>query len=127
MSTSSDEPAPIHPFYTLPSEIIRDIVDLLEPEALISFAFADYHLMVSKGLAPVLSTDRIIRLAETTQTRVYVQVLPFPAELILHVLSLLCPIDMMRFAIANYQDLVRQGIAPVLTADMLLQLQLAVP
>jgi hypothetical protein len=36
------------------------------------------------------------------------------------------PIDIMRFVLANYQDLARQGITPPLTEETLNQLRRAV-
>lgn len=36
------------------------------------------------------------------------------------------PIDIMRFVVANYQDLARQGIAPSLTPETIMQLRNAV-
>lgn len=36
------------------------------------------------------------------------------------------PIDIMRFVVANYQDLARQGIAPPLTPETVMQLRNAV-
>lgn len=42
------------------------------------------------------------------------------------VIQYLKPIDIMRFVVANYQDLARQGIAPALTEETVVQLQGAV-
>lgn len=61
-------PQPQHPFYTLPSELILDIVDYLPADAFINFAFANYPLLNSYGLAPALSQPRIMYI--TTQTRI---------------------------------------------------------
>ena len=44
----------------------------------------------------------------------------------LHIISNLKPIDLMRFVVANYQDLARQGIAPPLTVETVRQLRVAV-
>ena len=49
-----------------------------------------------------------------------------PAEITLHIMSKLKPIDIMTFVVANYQDLARQGIAPPLTAETVTQLRNAV-
>ncbi|KAF2722122.1 hypothetical protein K431DRAFT_267356 [Polychaeton citri CBS 116435] len=117
---------PTHPFYTLPPELILDIVDFLPPEAFINFAFANYPLLHSRGLAPALSPPRVVYL--TTQTRIptLFPLLRLPAELMLHVMRNLRPIDIMRFVVANYQDLARQGIAPPLSPGMVQQLKKAV-
>jgi len=36
------------------------------------------------------------------------------------------PLDIMRFVVANYQDLARQGIAPELTVETVKQLRNAI-
>ena len=117
---------PQHPFYTLPPELILDIVDLLPPEAFINFAFANYPLLHANGLAPALSRVRIDYLANNTRIPAMFPLFRMPAELILDIMSNLKPIDIMRFVLANYQDLARQGITPPLTADTLRQLRNAV-
>ncbi|KAK0269160.1 hypothetical protein LTR35_015069 [Friedmanniomyces endolithicus] len=115
-----------HPFYNLPSELILDIVDLLPPESFINFAFANYPLLHAYGLAPALSRPRVVYI--TTQTRIpaLFPLLRLPPEIMLHVMRHLKPIDIMRFAVANYQDLARQGIAPPLSARTVGQLRHAV-
>lgn len=44
----------------------------------------------------------------------------------LHIMRHLKPIDIMRFVVANYQDLARQGIAPPMTPETVMQLRNAV-
>ena len=122
----SAAPNPQHPFYTLPAELILDIVDLLPPESFINFAFANYPLLHRNGLAPALSRPRVRYI--TTQTRLssMFPLLRMPAEIMLHIMRHLKPIDIMRFVVANYQDLARQGIAPPLTPETVRQLRNAV-
>ena len=115
---------PLHPFYTLPPELMLDIVDLLPPESFISFAFANYPLLLAKGLAPALSAAHVSSLIRRTRIDRHFNLLPLPVELTLHVMSLLKPIDVMEFVLANYEELERQGIAPRLTAETVLQLSL---
>jgi len=117
---------PQHPFYNLPSELILDIVDFLPPEAFINFVFANYPLLHAYGLAPALSQPRVLYI--TTQTRIpaLFPLLRLPPEIMLHVMRNLRPLDIMRFAVANYQDLARQGIAPPLSASTVGQLRHAV-
>lgn len=117
---------PLHPFYTLPSELILDIVDFLPAEAFINFAFANYPLLHSYGLAPALSRPRVIYITTQTQIPALFPLLRMPAEIMLHIMRHLKPIDIMRFVVANYQDLARQGIAPPLTTATVLQLKNAV-
>lgn len=109
---------PSHPFYTLPSELILDIVDLLSPDSFINFAFANYPLLHAYGLAPALSPPRVTYI--TTQTRIpaLFPLLRMPAEIMLHIMRNLKPIDIMRFVVANYQDLARSGIAPPMTPEI---------
>lgn len=117
---------PKHPFYTLPAELILDIVDLLPPDAFINFTFANYPLLHTHGLAPALSKPRIDYITTQTQISALFPLLRVPAEITLHILHHLNPIDTMRFVVANYQDLARQGIAPPLTAETLKQLKGAI-
>lgn len=117
---------PQHPFYTLPSELILDIVDFLPAESFINFAFANYPLLHSYGLAPALSRPRVDYITTQTQIPALFPLLRMPAEIMLHIMRHLKPIDIMRFVVANYQDLARQGIAPPLTTETVLQLKNAV-
>lgn len=115
--------APLHPFYSLPSELILDIVDLLPPEAFINFAFANYPLLHAYGLAPTLSRLRVAYLTMQTQIPALFPLLRIPPEIMLNVIGWLKPIDIMRFVVANYQDLARQGIAPALSEHTVKQLR----
>ncbi|KAK5703166.1 hypothetical protein LTR97_004115 [Elasticomyces elasticus] len=117
---------PQHPFYTLPSELILDIIDLLPPESFITFAFANYPLLHSYGLAPALSRPRVVYITTQTSIPMLFPLLRLPPEIMLHVMRNLKPIDIMRFAVANYQDLERQGIAPPLSAEVVGSLRRAV-
>ncbi|GAB7351321.1 hypothetical protein MBLNU459_g1733t1 [Dothideomycetes sp. NU459] len=114
---------PAYPFYTLPSELILDIVDMLPPDAFINFAFANYPLLFAYGLAPGLSPATVSHLARQTRITTHLQLLPFPAEVTLQILSRLKPIDIMNYVLANYQNLAAQGIAPALTPETIQQLR----
>jgi hypothetical protein len=129
----------------LPSELILDIVDYLPADAFINFAFANYPLLNSYGLAPALSQPRILYITTQTHIPALFPLLRMPAEIMyvyckfrfaseiisdiytrLHIMRHLRPIDIMRFVVANYQDLARQGIAPSLTPETIMQLRNAV-
>jgi hypothetical protein len=125
-TTSSNASNPNHPFYTLPPELIFDIVDLLPAEAFINFAFANYPLLHHNGLAPSLSRPRVSYITNQTQISALFPLIRLPAEIMLSVMAYLKPIDIMRFVVANYQDLARQGIAPPLTEETVAQLRNAV-
>jgi hypothetical protein len=125
-SSSSSVQQGRHPFFSLPAELILDIVDLLPPEAFINFAFAHYPLLYSHGLAPALSRPRIKYITNRTQLPGLFPLLRVPAEITLHIMHHLNPSDMMRFVVANYQDLARQGIAPPLEAETIRGLEKAV-
>ncbi|CAK4034716.1 unnamed protein product [Lecanosticta acicola] len=116
----------LHPFYTLPVELILDIVDYLPAEAFINFAFANYPILHHHGLAPALSRPRIIYITTQTQIPALFPLLRMPPEIMLHIMRNLRPIDIMRFVVANYQDLARQGIAPPMTEETVNQLKNAV-
>ena len=122
----SPNSTPQPPFYTLPAELILDIVDFLPPESFINFAFANYPLLHTHGLAPALSRPRVSYITTQTQIPALFPLLRMPAEITLHIMRHLKPLDIMRFAVANYQDLARQGIAPPLTAETVKQLRRAI-
>ena len=115
-----------HPFYMLPSELILDITDYLAPESFINFAFANYPLLHAYGLAPALSPPRVKYITTQTHLPALFPLLRIPAEIMLHIMRHLKPIDIMRFVVANYQDLARQGIAPPLTTETIYRLRNAV-
>ena len=119
----SQHTGPQHPFYRLPAELILDIIDLLPPEAFINFAFANYPLLHAKGMAPALSRVRIEYIQQRTRIPALFPLFRIPAELTLEIMHHLKPIDIMRFVLANYQDLARQGITPPLTEATLRQLR----
>lgn len=127
-STRSKDPfnKPDHPFYNLPPELILSIVDFLPAEAFINFAFANYPLLHHNGLAPSLSKPRVSYLTNQTQIASLFPLIRLPPEIMLSVIKRLKPIDVMRFVLANYQDLARQGIAPPLSEETKMQLRGAV-
>ncbi|KAF1353447.1 hypothetical protein BDV97DRAFT_367053 [Delphinella strobiligena] len=117
---------PAHPFYTLPAELVLDIVDLLPPDAFINFVFANYPLLRAYGLAPALSSARISYLVRQTRIPAHFRLLPFPSEINLQILSYVRPVDLLSFVMANYQNMASQGIAPPLTPETIQQLRRAV-
>ncbi|KAK6424109.1 hypothetical protein LTR95_016444 [Oleoguttula sp. CCFEE 5521] len=114
----TDALAPRHPFYAMPSELIFDIVDLLPPEAFINLAFANYPLLSANGLAPALSRPRVAYITTNTRLPALFPLIRMPAEITLQIMRHLRPLDVMRFVVANYQDLARQ--------EMIAQLRIAV-
>lgn len=80
-SVAIAQPRPMHPFYTLPSELILDIVDYLPADAFINFAFANYPLLNSYGLAPALSRPRIMYITTQTQIPALFPLLRMPPEI----------------------------------------------
>jgi hypothetical protein len=126
VASTAQPTVPQHPFYRLPAELILDIIDLLPPESFINFAFANYPLLHSYGLAPALSRDRIDYITSNTRITALFPLINTPPEIMLQIMRNLKPIDTIRFVFANYQDLARQGIAPPLTAEMIRQLRTAV-
>lgn len=125
-SNVTESRRPRHPFYNLPAELVLNIVDYLPPESFINFAFANYPLLHNHGLAPALSRPRINYITQQTQLPAMFPLLRLPAEITLQVMSHLIPSDIMRFVVANYQDLARQGIAPALEEVTLRGLEEAV-
>lgn len=120
---------PPRSFRGLPTELILEILSYLAPDALISFGFANYHLLLRHSLASLLS--------QTTMTRLIRQAAVFsrnpsagptlmPSEVYLQILRNAEPTDAMNYAMANYLALARQGIAPPLSQDLLRRLNRAV-
>lgn len=117
MSGNSSQAAQRHPIYRLPLDLILMITDRLTPEDFIHLAFANYPLLRHYGLVPAMSRIRIAQLVNQSQLPSMFRLLPMPTELLLHTMRMLSPIDLMRFVLANYDDLVAQGIAPALTRE----------
>lgn len=115
-----------HPIHALPAELLLSIIDLLPPESFINFALAAYPLLRTHGLAPPLSAPRVGYITKTPIPGPRPPHLhALPAEIVLCIMDQLNPSDTMRFVVANYQDLARQGIAPALTWEIVGSLQRA--
>ncbi|CAD0024773.1 unnamed protein product [Aureobasidium pullulans] len=115
-------------FRGLPTELILEIMSYLAPDALLSFGFANYHLLVRHSMAPLLSPCTMIRLvhqAAVPRTRTTGQ-LSVPTEVNLQILRHLGPVDSLNYAMANYLILAQQGIAPSLSSETLRRLNRAV-
>lgn len=108
---------PRHSIYRLPLDIVLMITDRLDPEEFISLAFANYPLVRHYGLVPAMSARNLAQLIDRSSLRSIFRLLPLPTELLLQTMRKLHPIDLMRFVMANYGDLVRRGLAPQLTPE----------
>lgn len=113
------------PLYTLPPELLLSIIDLLAPSSFINFAFASYPILLTHNLAPALTRSRISYVTRRTRLpRMFPLLrLHVPAEITLQIMRYLGPGDMLRFVVANYQDLERQGIAPALGSGVVRELE----
>ncbi|THY28946.1 hypothetical protein D6D01_03723 [Aureobasidium pullulans] len=115
-------------FRGLPTELILEIMSYLSPDALLSFGFANYHLLVRHSMAPLLSSctmTRLVHQAAVPRTRTTGQ-LSVPTEVNLQILRHLGPVDSLNYAMANYLILAQQGIAPSLSTETLRRLNRAV-
>ncbi|KAI5258730.1 hypothetical protein E4T42_00535 [Aureobasidium subglaciale] len=115
-------------FRQLPLELILMITRPLAPDAFLSFGFANYHLLITHSLAPLLSTDtmtRLVRQSAALRTRTIGQSW-IPVEVNLQILRNLEPLDALNYAMANYLVLAQQGIAPTLSLETLRRLNRAV-
>jgi hypothetical protein len=101
------------------------IVDLLPPETLINLALAYYPLLYACGSTPALTPSRVLYITNRTQLSQLIPLSKIPPEIVLVIMSHLKPIDIMRFTMANYQDLERNRIAPRLTHETIQQLRSA--
>jgi len=108
---------PQHPIYRLPLDLILIITDRLTPEEFISLAFANYPLVRHYGLVPAMSVRQLAQLIDRSNLRSIFRLIPLPTELLLQTMRKLHPIDLMRFVMANYGDLVGRGLAPQLTQE----------
>lgn len=93
------------------------IIDRLTPEEFINFAFANYPLLLHYGLAPAMSARQLAHLIDRSSLPSIFRLIPLPTELLLQTMRKLSPIDLMRFVMANYSDLVSRGLAPQLTDE----------
>ena len=130
---------PASSFRGLPIELILEILSYLPPEALISFGFANYHLLITHSLASLLSESTMIRLMNQAivlriRTRTTGSSPPptmpsltsLPSEVHLQILQNMDPTDVLNYGIANYLVLAQRGIAPALSQDTLRRLRRAV-
>ncbi|KAI5274352.1 hypothetical protein E4T47_02593 [Aureobasidium subglaciale] len=115
-------------FRQLPLELILMIIGPLAPDAFLSFGFANYHLLITHSLAPLLSPDtmtHLVRQSAALRTRTIGQSW-IPVEVNLQILRNLEPLDALNYAMANYLVLAQQGIAPTLSLETLRRLNRAV-
>jgi len=133
---------PASSFRGLPIELILEILSYLPPEALISFGFANYHLLITHSLASLLAEPTMIRLmnqaivlrirtrTRTTGSNPPPTTMPsltsLPSEVHLQILQNMDPTDVLNYGIANYLVLAQRGIAPALSQDTLRRLHRAV-
>jgi hypothetical protein len=121
---------PARSFRGLPIELILEILSYLPPDALISFGFANYHLLITHSLASLLSRPTMIRLMnQAIVLRMRTSTASptsLSSEVHLQILRNMEPIDVLNYGIANYLVLAQQGIAPPLSQDTLRRLNNAV-
>ena len=72
-----------------------------------------------------MSIQELSRLIRKSQCPSHFQLIPLPVELLLTMMRYLGPLDLMRFVLANYEDLVTHLIAPQLTEETVQVLQSA--
>jgi hypothetical protein len=130
---------PARSFRGLPIELILEVLSYLPPDALVSFGFANYHLLITHSLASLLSRPTMIRLMSQAivlrlrTSRTGSISLPnltgpmsLPSEVHLQILRNMDPTDALNYIMANYLVLAQQGIAPPLSQETLLRLNRAV-
>lgn len=104
------------PIYSLPPELILNILNMLSAVEFASFTFAAYHLMRRHGIAPAFTTQRIIALLSpppSDQATASCSLLrSLPTELVLDLMQQLDITDTINFLFANYQLLHDRRIAP---------------
>jgi len=130
---------PARSFRGLPIELILEILSYLPPDALIAFGFANYHLLITHSLAPLLSRPTMTRLMNqaivlrlrscttgSSSNPSTTGPMALPSEVHLQILRNMDLTDVLNYAIANYLVLARQGIAPPLSSNTLRRLNNAV-
>ncbi len=119
-------PSHRHPLHRLPVELVLEIIDCLNAEQFIRFAFAHYPFLQCYGLVPAMSTQRLSALVKRSRLLpTFLQLVRLPTETLLEIMRHLNPIDTMRFVLANYQHLAMRGIAPRLTRTTMWSLEQA--
>ena len=110
-----------HGLYSLPPEMVYEIVSYLGPTDFVSLLFANYDLLCHHGLAPRLSIDRLATLLAICSLRAHESATPLhrlPTELLIYTMSSMRPLAMVNFVFAHYHHLRLRGIAPPLTVTM---------
>ncbi|KAI9816345.1 MAG: hypothetical protein M1832_005102 [Thelocarpon impressellum] len=113
--------------YTLPSEMVHEIISYLGPTDFISLVFSNYDLLCQHGLAPRLPIDRLASLlADASRSPPShgesknglpgnTPLQQLPTELLLSIMAAMRPLAMANFVFAHYHHLRLLGIAPPLT------------
>jgi len=118
------------PIYSLPPELILDIVGLLYPVDFVNFVFATFHLLRHHGIAPAVSTAHVCDLLLFhPQPEVFPggtpSLLTLPIELLMEIISYMNTTDMINFVLGVYQPLVTRSIARGLSSGMSAQFSVA--
>ncbi|MCJ1363891.1 hypothetical protein MMC16_003000 [Acarospora aff. strigata] len=104
------------PIYTLPPELVLNILNMLTVAEFSSFTFAAFHLMRRHGIAPAFSTERIVTLLSPPPPRGLAAsgglLRNLPTELVLDLMQELNITDTINFLFANLQLLRDRNIAP---------------
>ena len=104
------------PLYSLPPELILNILNMLSAVEFSSFTFAAFHLMRRHGIAPAFTTERIMTLLSPPPSGQFAAssglLRSLPTELVLDLMHQLDITDTINFLFANYQLLRDRNIAP---------------
>lgn len=104
------------PIYSLPPELMLSILDMLSVVEFSRFTVAAFHLMRRHGIAPALTTERVVTLLSPPlpgQIPASGGMLRgLPTELVLALMEELNATDTVSFLLANYQLLRDRDIAP---------------
>jgi len=104
------------PIYSLPPELIVNILSMLSAVEFCSFTFAAFHLMRRHGIAPAFTTGRIVALLSPSPSEQIMasggRLRNLPTELVLDLMQQLDLTNTINFLFANYQLLRDRHIAP---------------
>ncbi|KAI9795953.1 MAG: hypothetical protein M1833_006601 [Piccolia ochrophora] len=107
--------------YRLPRELFHEIISYLSPVDFANFTFAHYNLLRLRGIAPLLSINRIADLLAVCSLRGHestTMLHRLPNELLLHTMGNMRPAVLVNFVFAFYHPLRLRGLAPPLSPKM---------
>ena len=101
--------------FTLPRELIDNILQLLDSVSFINLVFADYYSAWYRGIVPPITPLMLRELRRPSPNLGDFHARNIPNEIMFMILRNLSQRDAINFVLGNYHDLRQRRIAPSLT------------